>query len=55
MAQHKRGRQSFVLPQPPVILHWASVAGKKEKEGPLGHAFDITTTDTLFGQKTWEQ
>ena len=55
MAQHKRGRQSFLLPQPPVILHWASVAGKKEKEGPLGHAFDITSTDTLFGQKTWEQ
>ncbi len=55
MAQHKRGRQSFVLSQPPVITAWASVAGKKEKEGPLGHAFDITNTDTLFGQKTWEQ
>ena len=55
MAQHKRGRQSFLLPQPPVILHWASVAGKKEKEGPLGHSFDLTSTDRLFGQKTWEQ
>ena len=55
MAQHKRGRQSFVLQKPPAILEWASVAGKKEKEGPLGHAFDVTNTDTLFGQKTWEQ
>ena len=55
MAQHKRGRQSFVLDKPPVIAQWASVAGKKEKEGPLGHAFDVTSTDTLFGQKTWEQ
>ncbi len=55
MAQYKRGRQSFVLSQPPVITAWASVAGKKEKEGPLGHAFDITNSDTLFGQKTWEQ
>ena len=55
MAQRKRGRQSFVLPSPPVITAWASVAGKKEKEGPLGHAFDLTSTDTLFGQKTWEQ
>jgi len=55
MAQHKRGRQSFLLPCPPVILQWASIAGKKEKEGPLGHAFDVTSTDTLFGQKTWEQ
>lgn len=55
MAQHKRGRQSFQLPEPPVILEWASVAGKKEKEGPLGYAFDVTCENTLFGQKTWEQ
>ena len=55
MAQNKRGRQSFVLPQPPVITAWASIAGKREKEGPLGHAFDVTSSDTLFGQKTWEQ
>ena len=55
MALNKRGRHSFILPSPPVILQWASTAGKKEKEGPLGHGFDITNTDTLFGQKTWEQ
>lgn len=55
MAQNKRGRQSFLLPGAPVITHWASVVGKKEKEGPLGHAFDVSSTDTLFGQKTWEQ
>ena len=55
MAQYKRGRQSFSLKEAPVILGWASVAGKKEKEGPLGHGFDVTCGDTLFGQKTWEQ
>ena len=55
MAINKRGRQSFVLPQLPVIQHWASIAGKKESEGPLAHTFDITSQDTLFGQKTWEQ
>ena len=55
MAKYKRGRQSFVLEQPPVITHWASVAGKKESEGPLGHTFDLTSRDTFFGQKTWEQ
>ena len=55
MAQYKKGRQSFVLPQMPVITAWASVAGKKESEGPLAHTFDITSTDTLFGEKTWEQ
>ncbi len=52
---YRRGRQSFVLPQAPVITHWASVAGKKESEGPLAHCFDVTSKDTFFGQKTWEQ
>lgn len=55
MAKHKRGRQSFSLSEPPVITTWASVAGKKESEGPLAHTFDIKSTDTYFGQKTWEQ
>ncbi len=55
MAKLKRGRQSFVHEEPPVITTWASVAGKKESEGPLAHTFDITSQDTYFGQKTWEQ
>ena len=55
MAVNKRGRQSFQLSEMPVITAWASVAGKKESEGPLAHGFDITSQDTLFGQKTWEQ
>ena len=55
MANCKRGRQSFLLTEPPVITHWASVAGKKESEGPLSHTYDVTAQDTYFGQKTWEQ
>ena len=55
MENHKRGRQSFALPEPTVITAWASVAGKKESEGPLGHTFDETSKDTYFGQSTWEQ
>lgn len=55
MQSQKRGRQSFVLPNPPVISAWASVAGKKEAEGPLAHTFDFKCRDTYFGQKTWEQ
>lgn len=51
----KRGRQSFVFKTPPVITHWASVAGKKEAEGPLGNCFDKTSMDSYWGQKTWEQ
>ncbi len=55
MANHKRGSQSFALDNPPVITTWASVAGKKEVEGPLSHTFDVKCRDTYFGQKTWEQ
>ena len=55
MESQKRGRQSFVLNHPPVITTWASVAGKKEAEGPLAHTFDIKCRDTYFGQATWEQ
>ena len=55
MAANKRGRQSFVPQSPPVITTWASVAGKKELEGPLGHTFDVKCRDTYFGQRTWEQ
>ena len=55
MANNKRGRRSFLLPSHPVITDWASVAGKKEGQGPLAHTFDVTSQDSYFGQKTWEQ
>ena len=50
-----RGRQSFLFCDPPAILSWASVAGKKESEGPLSDTFDVTVRDTKFGQKSWEK
>ena len=55
MAKFKRGRQSFLLPQPPVITAWASIVGKKEGEGPLAGSFDMVSQDPYFGEKTWEQ
>ena len=55
MAKYKQGRQSFLLTNSPVITNWASIAGKKEIEGPLSHTFDIKCRDPYFGQKTWEQ
>ena len=55
MAKNKRGRQSFIPDCTPVITHWASVAGKKESEGPLSPTFDVTSQDAYFGQRTWEQ
>ena len=54
MAKYKQGRQSFSLETPAVITAWASIAGKKEVEGPLSHTFDIKCRDTYFGQKSWE-
>ena len=55
LAKFKQGRQSFRLEKPPVITTWASVAGKKEIDGPMSHTFDIKCRDPYFGQKTWEQ
>lgn len=55
MENQKCGKQSFRLSNPPVITAWASVAGKKESEGPLRNYFDVIRTDSYFGQKTWEQ
>ena len=55
MPNYKKGRQSFLLPEMPVITHWASAAGKKESEGPLADSFDMTLQDTRFGAASWEQ
>ena len=55
MAQNKLGNHTFRPGQPVYIANWASVAGKKESEGPLGHGFDIKSMDTKFGERTWEQ
>ena len=53
--ENHRGRKSIVFPRPPVILSHASVAGKKEAQGPLRDTFDLTSQDTTFGQKSWEK
>ena len=55
MAKQKRGKRSFLPQLQPVITAWASVAGKKEGEGPLAKTFDVISDDPYFGQKTWEQ
>ena len=55
MANNRVGHRSLRFPSQPVITHWASVAGKKESQGPLAKTFDIRCKDTFFGEKTWEQ
>ncbi len=49
------GKQSILFHKPPCILSAASIAGKKEGEGPLGSFFDAIEEDPLAGKKTWEE
>ena len=51
----RRGRASLVFEHPPVIEAAASVAGKKEGEGPLRGRFDLVAEDDRMGKKTWEE
>ena len=50
-----KGKQSIEFAAPPHIVSSASIAGKKESEGPLGKFFDIVGNNDLFGEKTWEE
>lgn len=50
-----RGRQSILFADPPSILSYASVVGKKESQGPLGNSFDLSIQDGHFGQESWEK
>lgn len=54
MTNQRKGKQSILFDNQPIIATWSCVAGKKESEGPLGCQFDITMKDTYFGQRTWE-
>ncbi len=49
------GKQSIYFHDAPHLLSWASIAGKKEGEGPLGEYFDQVIEDAAFGQDTWEE
>ncbi len=55
MSRFLKGKQTLVFEQPPTIISAAAVGGKKEAEGPLADAFDLTNTDTHFGQSSWEK
>lgn len=48
------GKQSILFSNPPLIYSGASVAGKKEGEGPIGTFFDQIEEDPMFGGTTWE-
>lgn len=51
----QEGKASIRFEHPPVIISMASVAGKKEGEGPLGKGIDYIEQDSMFGTDSWEQ
>ena len=50
----QKGTASLIFETPVYIESTASVAGKKEGEGPLGALIDRISSDPMFGQDTWE-
>ena len=50
-----KGLQSIGFEKSPYLVSSASVAGKKEGEGPLGKMFDMVEKEDLFGENTWEE
>ena len=50
----KQGQASLRFENPVYIAAAASVAGKKEGEGPLGHTFTEIDEDPMLGQDNWE-
>ena len=48
------GTQTLRLNTAVCVAAGAAVVGKKEGDGPLGTRFDTVSTDSYFGQKSWE-
>lgn len=51
----RSGKNTVVFENPPVILSYASIVGKKEGEGPLKDLFDVIEEEAMLGKKTWEE
>lgn len=51
----RQGKNVIVFENEPSVIAWASVAGKKEGEGPLGAGFDMIIDDATAGKDTWEK
>lgn len=51
----QKGSASILFEHPVYITSMASVAGKKEGEGPLGNKIDVVEQDSMFGTDSWEK
>lgn len=48
-------KQTILFNNRPYIISAYSIAGEKEKEGPLSRWFDRCLDDNLYGEATWEK
>ena len=55
MREFQGSGRALRFEQPPSILSFAAIGGKKEAEGPLAGYFDELSVDTTFGQSSWEK
>ncbi len=51
----QKGKASILFENPVYIAGMASIAGKKEGEGPLRNGIDVIEQDPMFGAENWEQ
>lgn len=49
-----RKKDSIVFANPPAVLAWAAVGGKKESEGPLSAMLDAKLEENTLGEDSWE-
>ena len=50
-----QNNKTMIFESKPSVLSFASVVGKKEMEGPFGKYFDICSSDSLFGEDSFEK
>lgn len=55
MIYKKRGRQSVIFEEKPLIRGRGTVVGEKEGQGPLAKNFDIILKEDMYGEKSWEK
>ena len=51
----QKGKASLLFENPVYVAGMASVAGKKEGEGPLGKQIDVVEADPMFGADNWKK
>ncbi len=51
----KLGKRTIIFENKPRIVSYGSIVGKKEHKGPLGAEFDDYTTDSFFGEDSFEK